>query len=166
MLDREQFGMALSSVTDGITQMVAQGHPKEALALMGTLPSMIWDLTRPDTRMESVDLTPRLSEVDGHNATVLWVDVVYDEHGKPMLGYGRGKSKKGMKLETTDSVLMPMIEETLTEMGVDLNNLKGQGLASMSDILRGNTEKLIDDEVAAFGDELDSILDNWTGGGG
>lgn len=165
MLDREQYDMAIGSITDGTKQMIQSGRMKEAAALVMTMPDMLWDLTRPNVRMESIDLTPRLSEVEGHNALELWVDVVYGEDGKPMLGYGRGKSKKGMKLETTDSALMPMIEETLSNMGVDFNNLKGQGLASMTDILRGNTEKLIDDEVASFSSELDSILDNWTGGG-
>lgn len=165
MLDREQYDMAIGSVTDGAKHLIKRGKLQEAASLVITMPDLLWDLTRPGTRMESVDLTDRLSEVEGHNALELWVDVVYGEDGKPMLGYGRGKSKKGHSLETTDSTLMPMIEETLADLGVDLNDLKSQGLASMTDIMRGNTEKLIDDEVAAFSDELDSILDNWTGGG-
>jgi len=174
MLSREDYDEAIQATVVGALALAKHGQINEAAAMMAGISKMCWDLTRPDTYADTVDLTPRLTEMEGLTDRIeqLQITVIYDDDSKPLLGYGRGRNADGVVMfgnepdftKSEHEFLDSVLKQALLTMGVDADGTAG--LISIEKLMRGNTEKIIEDEVAAFSSELDSLFDTWTGGGG
>jgi hypothetical protein len=174
MLNREQYDEAIKATIVGATALARHGNVEAAVSMMVGMSRMCWDLTRPDVTAETLDLTDRMAVMPTLTEKVvsLALTVIRDGEGTPILGYGRGLNADNETLFGDEPDLNNeegrfadrLMKEGLKEMGVDPND--NPALVSLQSLLKGNTEKIIEDEVAAFSNELDSLFETWTGGGG
>ena len=169
MLSKDEYIMCITSMIDGAMQAVQAGHDEVAMSLFQTTITSTWDLTRPDVRMEVVDLTSRLGEIEDAPDYVesVAVHVVWAGDGEPLMGFGHGLSQKGKNIRTSDvpkrimDAIGVMIDETIKSLGLDPDDDR---LTNLNKLIQTKTEKVIDDEVAEFSSELDSIFETWKGG--
>ena len=169
MLSQDEYIMCITSMIDGAMQAMQAGHDEVAMSLFQTTITSTWDLTRPDVRMEVVDLTSRLGEIEDAPDYVesVAVHVVWAENGEPLMGFGHGLSQKGKNIRTSDvpkrimDAIGVMIDETIKSLGLDPDDDR---LTNLNKLIQTKTEKVIDDEVAEFSSELDSIFETWKGG--
>lgn len=168
MLSLDEYQEALTSAIQGALDM---GPTPQTMAMMAGWPKLCWELTRPDTTCVTVDLTHRLSEYEGLTDFMrgLKVVVIHHDDGSPLMGYATGLMKDGADMFSPNDVenrgqaefLQGVILEELAKLGI---NIDTPGTINLGDKMKRNTEKTIDDEVAAFSSELDSLLQTWEGG--
>ena len=169
MLSQDEYILCLTSMIDGAMQALMAGHDEVAMVMMKTTITSTWDLTRPDVRMEVVDLTSRLGEIDDAADYIesVAVHIVWAEDGEPLMGFGHGLSRKGddIRMSNVPERIMDavgvMIDETIKSLGLDPDDDR---LTNLQKLIQAKTEKVIDDEVAEFSSELDSIFETWRGG--